>query len=108
MERGFLQPQQDFLWCRKGYFLFVLSGRRPLVFCFFVSCRVAEGLSAALLWSVTLSSAGMAVRALRDAEGLEAAAELPIFAAVQRAHSQAVTRLIAFSEGARRALRACP
>lgn len=75
MERVFLQPQQDFLRCGKGYFLFVLSGRRLLVFCFFVFRRVAEGLSAALLWSVTLSSAGWAVRALRDAEGLEAAAE---------------------------------
>lgn len=85
-----------------------MSGRRLLVFCFFVFRRLAEGLSAALLWSGALPSAGMAVRALRDAEGLEAAAGVPIFAAVQRAHSQTVTRLIAFSEGARRVLRARP
>ena len=108
MERVFLQPQQDFLWCRKGYFLFVLSGRRLLVFCFFVFRRLAERLSAALLWSGALSSAGLAARALRAAEGLEAAAELLFLASVQRAHSQAVTRLIAFLEGARRVLRACP
>ena len=108
MRRVFLQPQQDFLWCRKGYFQFVLSGRRLLVFCFFVFRRVAEGLSAALLWYGGLSSVGMAVRALRAAEGLEAAAELLFLASLQRSHSQAVTRLIAFSEGARRALRACP
>ena len=108
MRRPFLQPQQDFLWCRKGYFLFVLSGRRLLVFCFFVFRRLAEGLSAALLWSGALPSAGWAVRALRDAEGLEAAVELLFLASVQRSHSQAVTRLIAFSEGARRILRARP
>ena len=100
MRSPFLQPQQDFLWCRKGYFLFVLSGRRLLVFCFFVFRRLAEGLSAALLWSVTLPSVGMAAGALRDAEGLEAAAELLFLASVQRSHSQAVTRLVTFSEGA--------
>ena len=103
-----MQPQQDFLWCIKGYFLFVLSGRRLLVFCFFVFRRVAERLSAALLWSGALPSAGMAVRALRDAEGLATAAELLFLASVQRSHSQAVMRLIAFSEGARRILRARP
>ena len=69
---------------------------------------MAEGLSAALLWYGGLSSAGWAARALRDAEGLEAAVELLFLASVQRAHSQAVTRLIAFSEGARRILRARP
>lgn len=69
---------------------------------------MAERLSAALLWSGALPSVGMAARALRDAEGLEAAAELLFLASVQRAHSQAVTRLIAFSEGARRVLRARP
>jgi len=69
---------------------------------------VAERLSAALLWYGGLSSAGLAARALRDAEGLEAAAELLFLASVQRSHSQAVTRLAAFSEGARRILRARP
>ena len=69
---------------------------------------MAERLSAALLWSGALSSVGMAVRALRDAEGLEAAAELLFLASVQRSHSQTVTRLIDFSEGARRVLRARP
>ena len=108
MERVFLQPWQDFLWCRKGYFLFVLSGRRLLFFCFFVFRRLAERLSAALLWYGGLSSVGMAVRALRNAEGLAAAAGLLFLASVQRSHSQAVTRLVALSEGARRVLRACP
>ena len=69
---------------------------------------MAEGLSAALLWSGALSSAGWAVRALRDAEGLATAAELLFLASVQSPHSQAVMHLIALSEGARRALRARP
>ena len=69
---------------------------------------MAERLSAALLWSGALSSAGLAARALRDAEGLAAAAELLFLASVQRSHSQVVTRLIAFSEGVCRVLRARP